>query len=144
MWPDDLDAGPPIDALAHQVQHRDVVPPATFGPWEPIQADDNLTIGSRDSTAPEVRLEDGMDFDQVFPRILRAVGQPTGFTTHLNPLRLRSCHAWFAGWLPPARTPAPTNSTLWTSPTGSRSAAVTGRPKRRVRRPAPSGYHPAM
>jgi hypothetical protein len=67
VWPDDLESGPPLDALAYAIEHRRVTLPATFGPWEPINADDNLTLGSRDLTAPDVRLEQGCDLNALFP-----------------------------------------------------------------------------
>jgi hypothetical protein len=67
VWPDDIESGPPLDALAYAIEHRTVVLPSTFGPWEPINADDNLTLGSRDLTAPGVRLEKGCDLDALFP-----------------------------------------------------------------------------
>lgn len=83
LWPDDLAGSPPLDAFAYQIEHRRVDPPATFGPWEPIQGGDNLAIGSRDTTEPTVRLEEGMDFDQVYPRIRpRPLG--AGFALHLS------------------------------------------------------------
>lgn len=67
VWPDDLESGPPLDALAYAIEHRNVVLPSTFGPWEAINADDNLTLGSRDLIAPEIRLEQGCDLDALFP-----------------------------------------------------------------------------
>jgi hypothetical protein len=82
-WPDDLDAGPPLDALAYQIEHRTVQPPSTFGPWEPIAGGDNLSLGSRDGTAPAVRIENGMDVDQVYPRI-RPRSSDAGFALHLS------------------------------------------------------------
>jgi hypothetical protein len=68
-WPDDLDAGPPLDAIAYVIDHRRVELPATYGPWEPISGDDNLTMGSRDLTPPTVRLEYGCDLDALFPAV---------------------------------------------------------------------------
>jgi hypothetical protein len=68
-WPDDLDAGPPLDALGYVIEHRRVTPPATYGPWEPLSGGDNLTLGSRDATTPGVRLEYGCDLDALFPAI---------------------------------------------------------------------------
>jgi hypothetical protein len=67
-WPQDLDSGPPLDSMAYAIDHRTVVLPATFGPWEPINADDNLTFGSRGTTPPTVRLEKGCDLDKLFPQ----------------------------------------------------------------------------
>jgi hypothetical protein len=83
LWPDDLDAAPPLDGVAYQIEHRTVVPPSTFGAWEPVQGDDNLVLGSRDDTAPAVRLEYGMDFDQVYPR-LRPRAPGAGLLLHLS------------------------------------------------------------
>jgi hypothetical protein len=83
VWPDDLDAGPPLDAIGYNIEHRPVTLPATFGPWDPVQGDDNFTVGSRDATQPTVRLEPGMDFGQVFPRI-RPRDPGDGFTLHLS------------------------------------------------------------
>lgn len=83
VWPDDLDAGPPLDAIGYQIEHRRVTLPATFGPWEPIQSGDNFTVGSRDNVQPDVRLEPGMDFEQVFPRI-RPRHPDAGFALHLS------------------------------------------------------------
>jgi hypothetical protein len=82
-WPSDLDAGPPLDALAYQIQHRGVTPPSTFGPWQPIASGDNLTVGSRDDSPPAVQLEFGCDLDALFPAIRpRAPG--AGFELHLS------------------------------------------------------------
>ena len=83
VWPDDLDAGPPLDALAYKIQHRRVTPPSTFGPWEPIAGDDNLTVGSRDAIAPAVRLEFGCDLDALFPAI-RPRSPDAGYALHLS------------------------------------------------------------
>jgi hypothetical protein len=83
VWPVDVDSGPPIDALAYKIQHRKVTPPTTFGPWEPIAGDDNLTVGSRDDTAPDVRLEFGCDLDALFPAV-RPRGLGAGFVLHLS------------------------------------------------------------
>lgn len=82
-WPDDLDAGPPLDALAYQIEHRLAQPPATFGAWEPIQPEDNLTFGSRDMTSPAVQLEHGCDLDELFPHI-RPRGAGAGFALHVS------------------------------------------------------------
>jgi hypothetical protein len=83
VWPKDLDAGPPLDALAYKIQHRPVTPPSAFGPWEPIAGDDNLTVGSRDDTAPTVRLEFGCDLDALFPAI-RPRSPGAGYALHLS------------------------------------------------------------
>lgn len=83
VWPQDLDAGPPLDALAYQIDHRHVTPPSTYDAWEPISGDDNLTIGSRDNIAPAVRLEFGCDLDALFPAI-RPRSPGAGFALHLS------------------------------------------------------------
>lgn len=67
VWPDDLEAGPPLDALAYQIEHRRDHPSPT--PFSAIAGDDNLTLGSRDSVAPTLRLEYGCDLDALFPRV---------------------------------------------------------------------------
>jgi hypothetical protein len=82
-WPDDLDAGPPLDALGYVIEHRRVTPPATYGPWEPINGGDNLTLGSRDATTPDVRLEYGCDLDALFPAI-RPRSADAGLALHLS------------------------------------------------------------
>ena len=82
-WPNDLDAGPPLDAVAYAIDHRLVTPPTTYAPWEPIVADDNLTLGSRDMTPPSVRLEYGCDLDELFPAI-RPRSSAAGFALHLS------------------------------------------------------------
>lgn len=82
-WPDDLDAGPPLDALGYVIEHRRVTPPATYGPWEPLSGGDNLTLGSRDATAPDVRLEYGCDLDALFPAV-RPRGTDAGLALYLS------------------------------------------------------------
>jgi len=67
-WPQDIDAGPPLDALAYAIEHRGVTLPSTYGPWEPINSDDNLTFGSRGTTPPSIRLEPGCDLNELFPQ----------------------------------------------------------------------------
>jgi hypothetical protein len=83
FWPVDLDSGPPLDALAYKIEHRRVTPPATYGPWDPIAGDDNLTVGSRDNVAPTVRLGYGCDLDALFPAI-RPRSPGSGFALHLS------------------------------------------------------------
>jgi hypothetical protein len=82
-WPDDLDAGPPLDAIAYAIEHRRVELPATYGAWEPISGDDNLTIGSRDMTPTKKRLEYGCDLDALFPAI-RSRSAGAGMTLHVS------------------------------------------------------------
>jgi hypothetical protein len=69
VWPDDLDSGPPLDALAYQIEHRHVTLPATYDAWEPIAGDDNLSLGSRNTSTPAVRLEYGCDLEELFPAV---------------------------------------------------------------------------
>jgi hypothetical protein len=83
VWPNDLNAGPPLDGLAYQIEHRTVQPPATFGPWEPISGDDNLSVGSRDTTAPSARLGHGSDLDELFPAV-RGRSAGAGYALHLS------------------------------------------------------------
>jgi hypothetical protein len=79
-WPDDLDTGPPLDAVAYQVEHRRTDIP---GPWEPLQGGDNLVLGSRDASEPAVRLQAGVDLDEAYPRV-RPRPPGTGFLLHLS------------------------------------------------------------
>jgi hypothetical protein len=67
VWPKDLDAGPPLDAIGYQIEHRDVTLPATYGAWEPISGGDNLTLGSRSAVNETLGLEYGTDLGAVFP-----------------------------------------------------------------------------
>jgi hypothetical protein len=67
VWPQDIESGPPLDSLAYAIDHRAVKLPATYGAWEPINADDNLTFGSRDVSTPDVFLVKGCDLDILFP-----------------------------------------------------------------------------
>lgn len=82
-WPVDLNAGPPLQVSAYQIDHRTVQLPSTYGAWTPVQSGDNITTGSRDLSAPDVQLEPGMDLDQVFPRI-RPRASGAGFALHLS------------------------------------------------------------
>jgi hypothetical protein len=83
VWPEDLGSAPPLDTLAYKIQHRPATPPSTFGPWQPIAGDDNITVGSRDDSAPTVRLEMGCDLDALFPA-KRPRGPGAGFALHLS------------------------------------------------------------
>ena len=83
VWPTSATAAPPIDAIAFQIEHRDVTLPSTFGPWEPIQPGDNLVLGTRDNINPPLALELGANVDELFPlRRPRAAG--AGYTFHLS------------------------------------------------------------
>jgi hypothetical protein len=82
-WPQDLPGGPPLDAMAYQVEHRDVINGGThFGPWTPIQAGDNIVVGSR-TTAPSMPLTSGADLDVVFGSPPPAPGE-LGLILHLQ------------------------------------------------------------
>ena len=67
IWPPDLYADPPVDALAFVIEHRRVYPGGGVDPWEAIQSGDNLTFGSWPSTGAAPTLEFGADLDLVFP-----------------------------------------------------------------------------
>lgn len=64
-WPADLPGGPPLDGIAYQIEHREVTNVNQFGPWTPIQSDDNLVVGTR-NTSQAPTLTDGVDLDAVF------------------------------------------------------------------------------
>ncbi|HTP23819.1 MAG TPA: hypothetical protein VMJ65_29730 [Solirubrobacteraceae bacterium] len=66
-WPDDLDAEPPIDALAFVVEHRRVYDATTADPWEPIQAGDNVTFGSWLAGGGPQGMGYGVDLNVAFP-----------------------------------------------------------------------------
>ena len=84
-WPDDIESGPPLDALAYVIRHRRVTLPSTFGPWTPIMSGDNLTLGSSDTTEPDIQLELGCDLDELFPRV-RPSEAGAGLAMHLSDL----------------------------------------------------------
>ena len=67
VWPEDLAAGPPLQAVAYQVEHRRVYPGAGADPWDQIHAGDNLTFASWPASATPPKLEHGADLDAVFP-----------------------------------------------------------------------------
>lgn len=83
VWPTDLETGPPLDSIAYQIEHRVVTGPSTHGPWEPIGADDNLTVGSRDSVSQSISLEYGCDLDTLFPGA-REKPPAGGFVLHAS------------------------------------------------------------
>lgn len=66
-WPSDLAADPATDSLAYQIEHRRVYSNGNTDPWEPIQADDNLTFGSWPASSGPPSLGYGADLDTVFP-----------------------------------------------------------------------------
>jgi hypothetical protein len=65
-WPEDLAAGPPLEALAYEVEHRGVDPGDDVGRWEAIQAGDNLTFASWPPSATPA-LGYGVDLYDAFP-----------------------------------------------------------------------------
>ena len=64
IWPADVAAGPPLDAVAHQIEHERV--DAGPGTWGPIHAGDNLTFASWPA-APRPALTYGVDLEEAFP-----------------------------------------------------------------------------
>ncbi|HEY5340688.1 MAG TPA: hypothetical protein VIK27_06655, partial [Candidatus Aquilonibacter sp.] len=83
IWPADIDAGPPLDAIAYMIDHRTVQLPSGFGPWEPIAGDDDLTVGSRDAPGADVTLGYGCDLAALFPEV-RPRSSGAGFTLHTS------------------------------------------------------------
>jgi hypothetical protein len=83
IWPTDVDAGPPLDSIAYVIDHRTVIPPSTYGSWDPLQGGDNLTLGSRDDAAPDVPLLYGCDLAVVFPEA-RPRSADSGLALHLS------------------------------------------------------------
>ena len=83
VWPNDIDAGPPLDAIAYVIDHRTVQPPSTFGDWEPIQGNDNITVGSRDTVGTDVTLSNGCDLAALFPEV-RSRSSDAGFALYLS------------------------------------------------------------
>jgi hypothetical protein len=83
IWPTDIDAGPPLDAIAYVIDHRTVELPSTYGNWEPIQGDDNITVGSRDTVGTDVTLTNGCDLATLFPEV-RPRSADAGFALHLS------------------------------------------------------------
>jgi hypothetical protein len=78
LWPEDLAAGPPLEAIAHQIEHRRVYPTSGGADtWEPIHAGDNLTFASWPASGGRPSLSYGADLDEVFPiRESREAGAP--------------------------------------------------------------------
>jgi hypothetical protein len=83
IWPTDIDAGPPLDAIAYVIDHRPVKWPSEYGPWDPITGDDNLTVGSRDGAGADVTLTYGCDLAALFPEV-RPRSSSAGFTLHTS------------------------------------------------------------
>ena len=79
IWPDDLGPGPPLEAIAHQIEHRRVVPGQGADPWEPIHAGENLTFASWPEAGDPPPLGYGADLNEVFP--VRRARQPGASVT---------------------------------------------------------------
>jgi hypothetical protein len=62
-WPTDADAAVPLDATIFQVERRRE--PA--GPWEPVLAEENWTLGDRDGTIRDLALPPGSQLLAAFP-----------------------------------------------------------------------------
>jgi hypothetical protein len=83
IWPNDVDAAPPIDAIAYQIEHRVVQPPSTDGAWEPIAGSDNLSFGTRDPATPDDVIALGCNLDAIYPAI-RPRGPDAALTIQLS------------------------------------------------------------
>jgi hypothetical protein len=76
VWPADVTAGPPLDAVAHQIEHQRLDAGPGGGGWEPVHAGDNLTFASWPA-APRPALTYGVDLEDAFPlRQERKGGSP--------------------------------------------------------------------
>jgi hypothetical protein len=62
-WPPDMDASVPLDAAVFQIERR--LEPA--GPWVPLVADGNETLGDRGGTVRELSVTPGTDLATAFP-----------------------------------------------------------------------------
>ncbi len=67
VWPEDLAAGPPLQAVGYQIEHRRVYPGAGADSWDQIHAGGNLTFASWPSSTLAPTLEYGVDLEAVFP-----------------------------------------------------------------------------
>jgi hypothetical protein len=75
VWPEELSAGPPLESSAHQIERQRLDGPGGPGPWEPVNAGDNLTFASWPTDAGRPRLGYGVDLDAAFPvRAVRDAG----------------------------------------------------------------------
>ncbi len=82
-WPVDLEAAPPLDSFAYQIERRQVYPgTGRAEPWAAIQADDNLTYGTRDAPSSSQPLVYGADLDAVFAKAPRRPGE--SYALHLS------------------------------------------------------------
>jgi hypothetical protein len=81
VWPEDLTAGPPLAASAHQIERQRLDGPGGPGPWEPIHAGDNLTYASWPADGSRPQLAYGVDLDAAFPAgAVRDAGSPLVMT----------------------------------------------------------------
>lgn len=77
VWPDDLAAGPPLESSAQQIERQRLDGPTGPGPWEPVNAGDNLTYASWPTDGSRPQLSYGVDLDAAFPdRAVRDAGSP--------------------------------------------------------------------
>ena len=83
LWPTGTTDAPPLDAIAFQIEHREVTLPATTGPWEPILPGDNLALGTRDNSRPAAQLALGANLADVFP-MRRPRSAAAGLTVRLS------------------------------------------------------------
>jgi hypothetical protein len=81
VWPDDLAAGPPLESSAQQIERQRLDGPNSPGPWEPVNAGDNLTYASWPTDGSRPQLGYGVDLDAAFPdRAVRDAGSPLVMT----------------------------------------------------------------
>jgi len=72
-WQADADEAPPLDATIFQVERR--LEPS--GPWEPVLADENWTLGDRDGQVRDPALPPGSELLAAYPDV---AGHPSGGT----------------------------------------------------------------
>jgi hypothetical protein len=86
-WPDDLPGAPPLLASAYRIEHRELSGDgATTGPWTPLVPDDNLTFGSRETSARREPLVLGADLAELYkmaPHASAPRDETPGYTLHL-------------------------------------------------------------
>jgi hypothetical protein len=66
VWPEDLTTGPPLESSAQQIERQRLDGPNGPGPWEPINAGDNLTYASWPTDGNRPQLGYGVDLDAAF------------------------------------------------------------------------------
>jgi hypothetical protein len=77
IWPDEIAAGPPLEAVAHEIEHRRVDTGPGGAGWESIHAGDNLTFASWPASSTRPPLGYGVDLADAFPtRQEREPGSP--------------------------------------------------------------------